>query len=211
MIVFAAIGKTVLGERFETGHLIGSLREMGSATGAIPLYLLIFGVATTAFTPAVVLMVTAGVTWGFWPGWLIVWVAANVWSNAHFAVGRWVAGDAMRTMLERRGATWLVKEVSQGGLLTTLMVRQLPIPFPLLNLAAGASPLPLRQWLIGNAIGLIPNCMIYTELSAALADGVDGARERALVRVVTVGVLVVGLSLVSRLVQKRLAARLSKP
>lgn len=211
MITFAVIGKTVLGERFEAAHLIATLREFGSMTGAIPLFLLIFGIATTAFTPAVVMFVTAGVVWGFWPGWLIVWVAANIWANVHFAVGRWAAGDLFRTALERRGAGWLVKELSQGGVWSTLLVRQLPIPFPLTNLAAGASPMPFRQWFVGNALGLLPGAMIYTALASAIADGATGARERALVRALTVSAMVVVLSLASRWVQKRFAARLAAP
>ena len=210
MITFAVIGKTVLGERFEAARLIATLREFGSNTGAIPLFWLVFGIATSAFTPAVVMFVTAGVVWGFWPGWLIVWVAANIWANVHFAVGRWAAGDLFRTVLERRGAGWLVRELSQGGVWTTIAVRQLPIPFPLTNLAAGASPLPFRKWFIGNAIGLMPNCMIYTELASAIADGAAGARERALVRAVIVSAMVVVLSLASRWAQKRFSARLAR-
>ncbi len=197
------IGRLVLGDRFQAATLIAQLRALGGSPSAIPLYFLLFGVATSLFTPAVAMMVTAGVTWGFWPGWLLVWAAANVWANVHFVVGRWVAGDALRGWLEARGAGWLVRELDQGGVLTTIMVRQLPLPYPLVNLAAGASPMTWKKWLVGNALGLLPNCLIYTELSAALADGAEGARQTALVRVLVAGVAIIGLSLFTRWLQRR--------
>lgn len=203
--VGATIGRTSLGAAFEVAALIAWLRELGTSGAAIPLFFLVFGVATSLFTPAVALMVTAGVTWGFWPGWLLVWGAANCWAQVHFGVGRWIAGDALTQWLSKRGAAWLVRELDHGGVLTTIMVRQLPLPFPLVNLAAGASPLTWRRWAVGNALGLIPNCLIYTQLAAALADGVEGARETAAYRVVGAGVGVIALGLLSRWLQRRFA------
>lgn len=201
----AALARTFLTDRFSVSGLLATMREAGSAAVAIPLFVLLFGLATTFFVPAVALMVTAGVTWGFWPGWVVVWAAANVWANVHFWVGRWLAADDLRPWLERKGAGWLVRELEQGGALTTIMVRQLPLPYPIVNLSAGASPMHWRQWVVGNALGLVPNCLIYTQLAAALADGVEGAREQAAMRVVTAAAGVISLSLLSRWLQRRFA------
>lgn len=201
----AALSRLALGARFEAGELISTLRALGTSAAAVPLFVLLFGVATSLLTPAVAFMITAGVTWGFWPGWLVVWGAANLWAHAHFFIGRWVAGDALSQWLERRGARWLSRELDQGGVLTTVMVRQLPLPFSLVNLAAGASPLPWPRWLVGNALGLLPNCLIYTQLAAALAEGAAGARETVAYRVLIAGAGIISLSLVSRWLQRRLA------
>jgi len=201
-----AIGRFWLGDRFEAATLITTMRALGTSGAAIPLFFLLFGVTTSLFTPAVALMVTAGVTWGFWPGWLVVWGAANLWVHAGFFVGRWIAGDSLKRWLAGRGAGWLVRELDQGGALTTIMVRQLPLPFPLVNLAAGASPMGWKKWALGNAIGLIPNCLIYTQLAAALVDGVDGARQTAAFRVVTAAAGVISVGLLSKWLQRRFAA-----
>jgi uncharacterized membrane protein YdjX (TVP38/TMEM64 family) len=203
IVAAAAIGRSSLGASFEASTVIATLRALGDSAAAIPLYFLIFGLATSLFTPAVAMMIAAGVTWGFWPGWLLVWGAANVWANVHFWVGRWVAGDTLSSWLSKRGAGWLVRELSQGGALTTIMVRQLPFPFPLVNLAGGASPMRWRDWVIGNAVGLVPNCLIYTQLAAALADGVEGARETAAWRVLFAAAGIIALGLLSRLLQRR--------
>jgi uncharacterized membrane protein YdjX (TVP38/TMEM64 family) len=207
IVAGAVIGRTSLADRLEVATLIALLRDFGSSAAAIPLYFLLFVVATSLFTPAVAMMITAGVTWGLWPGSLIVWGASNVCANVHFLVGRWVAGDELKAWLKKRGAGWLVGELEQGGVLTTIMIRQLPFPFLLVNLSGGASPMRWRDWAIGNAFGLIPNCIIYTQIAAALADGVEGARETAAMRVLVSAAGVFVLSLSSRWVQRRFAAR----
>lgn len=209
IIAGAVIGRTSLGAHFEAQTLIALMRDYGSAAAAIPLYFLLFGVATTLFTPAVAMMITSGVTWGLWPGWVIVWGAANLWANVHFLVGRWVAGDALKAWLSKRGATWLLRELDQGGTLTTIMIRQLPFPFILVNLSGGASPMKWRDWVLGNALGLIPNSIIYTQLAAGLADGMEGAKETAAIRVISAAIGVFALSLTTRWIQRRFAARKS--
>lgn len=206
----AVIGKSSLGEHFEAARLIATLRELGTNGAAIPLYFLLFGVATSLFMPGVAMMVVAGVTWGFWPGWLLVWAATNVWAHAHFFVGRWIGGEALKKWLTLRGAGWLIRELDQGGVLTTIMIRQLPLPFTLVNLSAGASPMSWKKWTVGNAIGLIPNCLIYTQLAAALADGAQGARETAAYRVIGAATAVIGFSLFTRWLQRRMSASRDK-
>lgn len=199
----ALAGRFALGTRFEPAELIAALRALGTSSAAVPLFVVLFGAATSLLTPAVAFMIAAGVTWGFWPGWVVVWAAANLWAHVHFLVGRWVAGDALGQWLEKSRASWLARELDQGGALTTIMVRQLPLPFSLVNLAAGASPLPWHKWLVGNAVGLVPNCLIYTQLAAALAEGAAGAKETVAYRVLIAGAGVVSLSLVSRWLQRR--------
>lgn len=211
IIVSAVIGRTSLGERFEAATLISTLRTLGNSGVAIPLYFLIFGLATAVLGPAVGMVVVAGVTWGLWPGWVIAWGAMNVWANVHFAIGRWVAGDALKAWLERRGVKWLQRELEQGGLMTTIMVRQLPFPFLLVNLSGGASPTSWRDWALGNALGLIPNSIIYAQLAAALADGVEGARETALMRVLIAGAGIFALGLFTRWLRQRYSTQQQTP
>ena len=62
-----------------------------------------------------------------------------------------------------------------------------------------------RDWAMGNALGLIPNCLIYTQLAAALADGVEGARETAMYRVLAAAAGVIALGLLTRFLQRRYA------
>lgn len=211
LVAAAVAARVALGDRFEPAALVTWLRSTGEHGWAIPLFVLVFFVASTLFLPAVVLFVTGGLMWGWWPGALIVWVAANLATHVHFAFGRWVAGDEVRRFLSARPrVNWLTRELEQGGVLTTIMVRQLPIPFPITNLAGGASPMPFRRWLIGNAVGLAPNCLLYTSVAAALASGVEGAKQELATRVLITASLVIGFSLATRWVQRRMSASAAK-
>ena len=67
--------------------------------------------------------------------------------------------------------------------------------------------MPWWRWAVGNLVGLAPNCIIYTQLAAALADGVDGAKHDAVVRVLITATLVIGMSLVTRWIQRRYTAK----
>ncbi len=203
LVVSAVVGKIALGQHFELSSLIATLRGLSSDALALPLYFLIFGTATSLFAPAGMMMIAAGVTWGFWPGCVVVWVTCNVWVHVHFWVGRRLTGDAFKAWLAQRGAAWLLRELEQGGVLTTVLVRHLPLPFLLVNLAGGASPISFRHWVWGNAIGLVPNCLVYTQLAAALADGIEGARQTAIYRVVFAAAVMLGVGLLTRKFQRR--------
>lgn len=201
----AVLTRTVWADRFEPTVLIGWLRELGSSVIAVPLFFALFLGATTLFAPAVTLMLAAGVTWGSWPGILYVWLAANLATHFHFVLGRWVAGDTVKRLLSSPRVSWLARELEHGGALTTIMIRQLPLPFLLVNLAGGASPMPWPRWALGNAIGLLPNSIIYTQLAATLVAGVEGSGRELATRVVITSILVIGMSLIGRVVQRRFA------
>jgi uncharacterized membrane protein YdjX (TVP38/TMEM64 family) len=191
--------------------VISWLRSESRSGWAVPLFLGFFLVATTALTPAALSFITAGALWGFWPGFLIAFIGANLWSNVHFLIGRVLARAQVKEFLSRRGFSRVTAELEHGGVLATVVVRQLPLPFLVVNLAGGASPMRTPRWLLGNALGLLPTTIVYAQLGAAIASGVEGARTTALLRALAAGLLVIALGLVSRLAQRRRAARPSAP
>lgn len=189
----------IFGDRLEPRALVQFLRALGAQGWAIPAFVLLFGVATTFFAPAISLVVVAGVTWGFWPGWLVVWLTENLWANLQFLAGRVIGRERLKAALARRGLTGVLRELEHGGVLATLMVRQLPLPFVGVNVAAGASPLRWHRWAVGNALGLLPGALVFAQLASSLADGVEGARQAAGRQVLLAGALVVALALGTRL------------
>lgn len=206
LAALAFLGRAAWGDRFEPSAVIAGLREAGSSEAAVPLFFGMFVLATSMFAPAMALMLAAGVTWGWWPGALIVWGAATLATQLHFFVGRWVAGELVGKLLDSPRLKWLRRELEHGGVLATIMIRQVPMPFLLVNLAGGASPMPWSRWFIGNAIGLIPNCIIYTQLAATIVSGAEGGTRELATRVVLSTTLVLASSLVARWVQRRLGA-----
>lgn len=198
-VAAAVVLRWGFGDRLEPRLLVQVLRELGGRGGAIPAYVLLFGVATAFFAPALSLVVVACVTWGFWPGVLIVWLTENLWANLGFLVGRLLGRERLQAALARRGVTRVLRELEHGGVLATIVVRQLPLPFVGVNVAAGATPMRWSRWALGNALGLVPGAVVVGQLAASLADGVEGAREAAGRQVAIGAALVVGLALGTRL------------
>lgn len=198
-IAAAVLFHRVFGARLEPQALVQALRALGEQGWAILAYVALFGLATTLLGPAMAMVVVAGLTWGFWPGCLIAWLVTNLWSNLHFWAGRLLGRERLKAALARRGVTRVLRELERGGVLAMVMIRQVPLPFVAVNVAAGASPIAWRKFALGNALGLAPGTLVISHLASSLADGVEGAREAATVRVVIAAALVVTLALGTRL------------
>jgi uncharacterized membrane protein YdjX (TVP38/TMEM64 family) len=210
LIALAVVGRASLGGAFEPAQLVARLRAMGSHAAALPAFAALYLVSTSALLPSAVLHVVAGATWGFWGGLWPNLVLANVVGHLHFAVGRWLGRERMRQLLIRRKWTAAIDELERSGVLTVLVLRQTPIPFMATNLVCGASPITWRQFFVGHFIGLLPGVLVSTWFSAALAEGVEGAKEEAFFRAALAGGSVVLVAIVTRvtmgLVRSRRAA-----
>ncbi|MCA2981038.1 MAG: hypothetical protein INH37_22430 [Myxococcaceae bacterium] len=83
------------------------------------------------------------------------------------------------------------------------------------NLVCGASPITWPQFLVGHAVGVLPNVLISTWFAAAIAEGVEGAQQQALRDAVLAAAGVIGVALASRLamglVRRRRAAQRTTP
>jgi uncharacterized membrane protein YdjX (TVP38/TMEM64 family) len=187
----------------EPAALLAMLGEARAADWLMPSYLASFGL-TTFLAPAFPFFAVAGALWGFWPGLLMGWSAALLWSNLHFAAGRLLGRVWVRQWLTRRGFDSLRDELETGGVLATLIARQVPLPFVGVNLAAGASPMRWWRFGVGNALGLLPGATIYSWSAASIVAGVEGARREAVVRTILAAGAVIGLGALSRLLQRRL-------
>lgn len=206
LIALTAATRVVWGQSFEPRALIAELKSVGTHGGALWAFAALYLVSTSALLPSAVLHVVSGAMWGFWGGLWPNLVLANLVGHLHFALGRWLGRERMRALLIRRGWTAAIHELEQSGVLTVLVLRQTPIPFMATNLVCGASPITWRQFFVGHLLGLLPGVLISTWFSAALAEGVEGAREAAVGRlaltgggvIVVAGLLRLGLAIVRR-------------
>jgi len=178
---------------------LGAVRE---APWLLPYFVVLFG-ATSLFAPAFMFFVVAGVLWGFWPGCVVGWLAANIWAQAHFWAGRMLGRERMAGLLARPALEPLRRELADEGSLAVVIVRQLPLPFVAVNMAAGASPMRWTRWTLGNAVGVAPASIAYSWSAASILAQVEGARSDAFLRLAGAAVAVVALGVVSRLAVRR--------
>lgn len=131
---------------------------------------------------AAVLSLAAGAIFGSIPGTLYAVTAATIGAALAFLVTRYLLRgmilDRFGPRLER-----LNRELEARGFNYLLFLRLVPLfPFFLINLAAGLTRLPLRTFVLGTMIGIIPGGFVFVNAGASLA-GISSLRDVASPRV----------------------------
>jgi uncharacterized membrane protein YdjX (TVP38/TMEM64 family) len=118
---------------------------------------------------AAILSLAAGAIFGSFIGTVYAVSAASVGATLAFLVTRYLLRDLV---LERFGnrLEGMNHELEQRGFNYLLFLRLVPIfPFFLINLAAGLTRLPLRTFILGTLIGIIPGGFVFVNAGASLA------------------------------------------
>uniref|UniRef100_C6DZH2 SNARE associated Golgi protein-related protein n=1 Tax=Geobacter sp. (strain M21) TaxID=443144 RepID=C6DZH2_GEOSM len=140
--------------------------EAATVAGFMALYIL----QTALSLPgAAILSLAAGAIFGSLAGTFYAVVAATVGATLAFVVTRYLLRDLV---LDRFGPKLegLNRELETRGFNYLLFLRLVPLfPFFLINLAAGLTRLPLRVFVPGTLIGIIPGGFVFVNAGASLA------------------------------------------
>jgi uncharacterized membrane protein YdjX (TVP38/TMEM64 family) len=96
-------------------------------------------------------------------------IAASIGATLAFLITRYLLRDLV---LKKFGSKLegMNRELEQRGLNYLLFLRLVPIfPFFLINLAAGLTRLPLRTFVFGTLLGIIPGGFVFVNAGASLA------------------------------------------
>ena len=118
---------------------------------------------------AAILSLAAGAIFGTLLGTVYAVIAASIGATLAFLVTRYLLRDMV---LKRFGdkLEGMNRELETRGLNYLLFLRLVPVfPFFLINLAAGLTRLPLRTFVLGTTIGIIPGGFVYVNAGASLA------------------------------------------
>ena len=138
---------------------------------ALAVTILAYALATALSLPiGTLLTLMTGYLFGILEGSLLVIIGATLGSVAVFLAAR----GALREPLQRRAGPWLGKMergFKEHALSYLLILRLLPLfPFWLVNLVPGLLGVPLRTYLIGTALGIIPGTVIYAAVGNGLGS-----------------------------------------
>ncbi|KAB0671215.1 TVP38/TMEM64 family protein [Oryzomonas sagensis] len=118
---------------------------------------------------AAVLSLAAGAIFGSLRGTVYANIAATIGATLAFLVTRYLLRDAIQNRFGTRLET-MNRELEARGFNYLLFLRLVPLfPFFLINLAAGLTRLPLRTFVLGTMIGIIPGGFVYVNAGASLA------------------------------------------
>jgi len=137
---------------------------------AVAVFMAIYIVQTTLSLPgAAVLSLAAGAIFGSIMGTAYAVCAATIGATLAFLVTRYLLRDAIQNRFGPRLEA-LNRELETRGFNYLLFLRLVPLfPFFLINLAAGLTRLPLRTFVLGTVIGIIPGGFVYVNAGASLA------------------------------------------
>lgn len=118
---------------------------------------------------ALVMTLAAGAIFGIWWGTLIVSFASAVGATLAFLTARWLLGDWVRSRFGERLAT-LNAGIARDGGFYLFTLRLVPIvPFFVINLAMGVTPLRTWTFYWVSQLGMLAGTLVYVNAGTQLA------------------------------------------
>jgi len=122
--------------------------------------------------PVTVLTAVTGILFGFVPGVLIALAGMITSALVLYGVGAGLGGPMLKVAGPRiQGVS---RRLADRGVITIALIRQVPIaPFSLISLAAGASHIRLRDYLLGTFFGMGPGVVVITLFGDAIESALS--------------------------------------
>jgi phospholipase D1/2 len=131
-----------------------------------------------AYTPAALVLfprplitLFAVLAFGVWGGFALAFAGVLVAAAITYFMGRKLNRGFVRRIAGSR-LNRLSQAMRRRGLLAMTAIRLVPIaPFAVVNIVAGAIHVPLRHFILGSALGILPGTLVATVFGDQLADG----------------------------------------
>ncbi len=164
---------------------IAALRDWAAGQGAAGwiVFALAYAALTVAMAPGAVLTLAAGVAFGLW-GFFPVLFGATLGAAGAFLAGRYLLRARMQKLVEGRPRLRAVDEaIAREGWRIALLLRLSPVvPFNLQNWALGATRIGFGPYLLTTFFGIMPGVLLYVWIGSlgAAASGEAGPARWAL-------------------------------
>lgn len=191
----------------DTGRLSTLLSTYSHSGWGPPLAIVAFVLGGLVVFPVLVLIAATAAALGPWLGFVTATAGALLSAFVLFVIGRALGRQRLQRLLGRRAAR-IQDRVVGKGVLAVVVIRMIPVaPFSLVNVVAGASTLPLRDFLIGTALGMTPGILAMAVLGAQIADLARNASWSSMLLLVLAFLGWLGVCAVAQFVATWLAGR----
>ncbi len=151
-------------------------RQRAPISSAV-LYVLAYVLITGLSLPgAAVLTLAGGAVFGLGLGTLLVSFASSAGATIAFLLARTLLRQPVQQRFGARLAP-IEAGLRRDGVLYLLSLRLVPVvPFVLVNLVMGLTPLPVRTFYLASQIGMLPGTLVYVNAGTQLAQlrGLEG-------------------------------------
>jgi uncharacterized membrane protein YdjX (TVP38/TMEM64 family) len=209
-VVTGIVLAVIYRDAFHGAALEAWIKEAG-ATGPL-LFILIYALGTVVFLPGSVLTLAGGALFGPVLGTIYNLTGATLGATLAFLVARYLTSGWVEQ--KARGRLKQLKEGVEGeGWRFVAFVRLVPLfPFNLLNCALGLTRIKLSHYIIASYLCMLPGAIAYTYLGYAGREAVAGGEgiiQKGLLALALLAVVAFLPSLIGRLRQKSMPARIS--
>lgn len=126
-------------------------------------------VVTLNLPGGAVLGLAAGALFGFWTGTAAVSVLSTLGATLACALSRYLLRDWVRARFADR-LTSMDEGIRREGVYYLFGLRLIPaVPFFLINLGMGLTPMPLRAYALVSWAGMLPGTMVFVNAGRELA------------------------------------------
>ena len=131
----------------------------------------LYAVASMLFIPGTPLTILAGVLFGPVYGVVYTIIGATIGATLLFLVARYAGRGFIVEYVARHARLQAYDaQLAKDGFMTVLILRFIPLfPFNGLNLALGLTPVPIRAYILGTFLGIIPGTAALVYFGTALA------------------------------------------
>ena len=132
----------------------------------IPIVLAIYLIGSCLMFPINLLILATALSFGSVTAFFLALGGSLLGGLGSYLLGRWLGRDAVQKLAGKK-INQLSRKLARRGWLTVSLIRVVPIaPYAIVNMAAGASHISARSFIIGTAIGMCPGIlaiMIFEE------------------------------------------------
>jgi phospholipase D1/2 len=147
----------------------GALVSIASYELAPAIVVATFILAGFVMFPVTVLIAATAATFGPWLGFAYAAVGALASALATYAVGAAIGKRALRDFLGPR-LNRIRRQAAKRGVITMAALRMVPIaPFTVVNLVAGASSIPVFDYVAGTLLGMLPGLIMISAVGHQFA------------------------------------------
>jgi uncharacterized membrane protein YdjX (TVP38/TMEM64 family) len=160
---------TPLAEWADPDAVAAYFEPLRSEWYGLPVVLAVFVLAELVLFPVLVLVVVCGIAFGPVQGPLYALAGSLLSALPPFFIGRRLG----RKRVENWGgalARRVAKALDRKGVIAVFLVRKVPAPYSIVNLVCGASPVSLRDFILGTLLGMGTGVILLTVLGSRMMD-----------------------------------------
>ncbi len=183
-IVLSLLALLLLARALPLRELTSALEDWIAGLGLLAPFAFagVYIVATVLLVPASLLTLVAGAIFGLWIGTAVVSVASTTGAALALLIGRYLAREKVRRMVEQSPRFAAVdRAVAEGGWKIVAMLRLSPaIPFNLQNYLYGLTSIGFWTCVLTSWVAMLPGTLMYVYLGHVFGLALGQDRQRTM-------------------------------